>query len=407
MISVIPFLIRKGIQPFWNRIYQQIPNPLGKPVVWIHGVSLGEIKAAFSFFERLRALNPDAFFVITSTTQTGYEEAKKTCIQADAVCYFPLDFSWIVKKWVRRLSPVFLFLIEGDFWPHLFTEVKKNKGKIILLSGKMSDKSCKRFQIFSFLSKKLFGFLDSCLVQNEEHLQRFQNFVDRKKLFVGGNLKWDRNVESIDFTRWKTKLSLPSRVVTFASTHAPEEKLFLKELQEEDLFFILAPRHPERMEEVVSVLNKENISFFKWSQLENRNGTERVLLIDKMGQLPICYSLSRLVIMGGSYVKHVGGHNVLEPCFYGVPVYFGPHMWAQKEFVATVLHEQAAEQVDISDLKQKVRLFFSDSEKEKQMCQNAQRLYSRKENVTIKILAFLHQKYPAEKISFGHLLEKI
>ena len=340
-----------------QRLGASLPNPQGKPVIWIHGVSVGEIKAAQPLFRALKQKHPSAFFLITTTTATGQSEARRSLSEADAFCYLPLDFTFVVRRWVQKLRPQLFLLIESDFWPNLLAAIQRAGGKTILVSGKMSERSFKRFLLFSPLARCLFDRFDLLLVQNQTHHGRFFPFANPSRLHITGNLKLDFQPQIPDTSYWKGKISLP--VITIASTHAPEEEQILDALKNLDLFLFLAPRHPERFEAVAELLTQKKIPFIRFSQPHLQG--ERVVLVDAMGRLPLCYSLSRLAIVGGSFIPQIGGHNILEPCLYGAPVLFGPHMHAQEELTARVLEAKAGRQVPLNQLSSSIRDLLHDS----------------------------------------------
>lgn len=336
-----------------------LPKP-NKRVIWIHAVSVGEIKSAKALFKALQS--PDIYLFISTTTATGMAEAKRSLPDADFYSYLPLDFTWAVARFVKALNPVHFILVESDFWPNLLKSLKKNGTKISLVSGKMSDRSARRFNRLLFFSKRLFALFDHVCVQNEEYFHRFSPFTKRSHLHITGNLKLDLKAEVI-----KESLSLPQPVITVSCTHAPEEEIILDALAEGPWTLILAPRHPERFSEVAELLKRKKISFGRFSE----KTTGKVLLIDAMGKLPICYAQSRLAILGGSFIEHIGGHNLLEPCLYGVPVIFGPFTFKQNEFATRVLKAGAGLQIPYDALQKTVELFFSDFSMEKRMREGA------------------------------------
>ena len=334
---------------FLQRLGARIPDPKKRPVIWIHAVSVGEAKAAQPLFRALQREYPETFFLITTTTAAGQEEAKRSLSGAGAYRYLPLDFTWIVRRWAKALPPQYLLLIEGDLWPNLLAAVKKAGGKNILISGKISPRSARRFQILSPLSRKLFSRLDLLCVQNEEHADRFRPLVpDPSRIHITGNLKLDIEPQKVDIAHWRSLF--PGNSLTLSCTHAPEEDLLLDALKDGPWTLFLAPRHPERFDEVAQIILKKNLPYIRWSQLDKRRGGERVILVDAMGQLPICYSLSRLAIVAGSFTPKVGGHNVFEPCLYGCPSLFGPYTQTQREFVQRVLEAGAGRQLSLEDL---------------------------------------------------------
>jgi 3-deoxy-D-manno-octulosonic-acid transferase len=353
-----------------------------RPVIWIHAVSVGEVKAAQPLFEELRQKEPNAFFLITTTSATGQAEAKRSLSEADAFAYLPVDLTWIVNRWVKQLNPCRFILVESDFWFNLLTALKKNRTQISLVSGKMSERSARRFKRFSFFSKKLFSLFDHLCVQNEEQLQRYAPLIaDSSRLHATGNLKLDIKPQKIE-----GRLDLPELVITISCAHPTEEELLLDALQGGGWFIILAPRHPERFEAVAELLIKKNIPFSRWSRPKKEG---RVLLVDEMGRLPICYAHSRLAILGGSFVTHIGGHNVLEPCLYGSPVLFGPHMQGQAELAKRTLDAGAGLQAHPSQIRSIVNEFFNDIKKEEAMRKAAHELIQSSRGSTLHTLNVL------------------
>ncbi len=350
-----------------RRFFASIPDPEGKEAIWIHAVSVGEAKAAETFLQHLRALYPDAFILATATTETGLAEARRSLPSANAFALLPVDLRWIVRPWVKKLRPKLFLLVETDLWPNLLAAIRKTGGKSVLISGKMSERSAKRFSFFRPLSRKLFSLVDLCLIQNEQHARRFLPFVPADRIQVGGNLKLDHRPPPIDPEPFREILALENPAITLSCTHAPEEAELLGRLPLDRFFLFLAPRHPERFNEAAEILRKKQIPFFRWSRMEERRGGERVLLVDAMGKLPLCYSLSRLAIVAGSFQPRVGGHNILEPCLYGVPVFFGPYMHSQEELRARVLSAKAGSQVSYEELRPAVESFFSSPEIERKM----------------------------------------
>lgn len=362
-----------GIAPklFWDRFMRGKKHPLFRqrlgltppvcppPLIWIHAVSLGEVKSIESLLKELKAAYPNHFFLITTTSKTGNDEAKKRYPNA-YIAYLPLDFSWSVKRWVSALNPTCFILIEGDFWPNLLRALKKKKVKLFLVSGKISKKSLKRFLLFPQFSKKLFSLFDHLFVQSEEYKGRFSQLVDKpEKIEICGNLKWDQIKEEPPYL-----LSFSKPCITIACTHPKEEAMLIDALYSEKWQIILAPRHPERFAIVKQLLEKKNISFGLWSKGEKTQG---VILLDAMGKLPICYASSRLAILGGSFVPKIGGHNLLEPIFYRCPVFFGPFAFAQKALREKILSSGAGSEVVLENLKDAVEEFFLDGENEEKM----------------------------------------
>lgn len=328
-----------------------LPPAFSKKVIWIHTVSMGETRAAASLYQALRKAYPDTPFVVSTTTETGQAEAKRSLPNADAYFYLPLDISWIVAKLICRLQPSVLILVEGDIWPNLLKAAKKQGVKLFLVNGKISEKSTKRFGYFPNFTKRLFSLFDILCVQTKTYKDRFvQIGAPAEKIFVTGNLKYDAKFPELTasaLAEWKRELKIQpqDRVITIGSTHDPEEEQLTQALADiPNLKILLVPRHPERFE---ALAKRYPATYSKREQL---TGEERIILIDAMGVLPTCYQLSELAIVGGSFVDHIGGHNILEPIQCGIPVLFGPYMAAQKEMVNLVRSGKAGAQVLLSDV---------------------------------------------------------
>lgn len=337
------------------------------PVFWIHAISAGETKAATALIAQLQHIFPSAQIVISNTTRTGHMEAKKSLPQAKAHFFLPLDFSWIMRRLVKQVSPSALFLVESDFWFHLIYHVKKIGGKVVLVNGKISERSYKRFQFFSYFTQKLFPLFDLFLVQNNTYFERFSHLISSHKIHITGNLKWDVKPDLLSSSQkedLKKQLKLSNKAIIIASTHDPEEKWLLEKL---DLLWqlfpalkvLIAPRHPERFQNVSSLLQKKNYSYALSSNPSQITGEEQVLLIDQMGQLTKLYQIVDLAIVGGSFISHVGGHNIFEPVSVGTPVLFGPHMHTQRDLQQQILADHSGLEITLDNLVETISKLLS------------------------------------------------
>jgi 3-deoxy-D-manno-octulosonic-acid transferase len=345
-----------------DRLGFNLPKPPAKgPVIWIHAVSFGETRAVLPLYKQLRKSYPDHSIVISSTTETGHNEAKKILPDADAHFLLPLDFSWNMRRLCKRLKPKLLILVESDFWYQLLKAVKEQRGKIALVNGKISEKSAKRFKLFRFFAKRLFGLIDCFCVQNEHYATAFKEIgVDPAKITVTGNIKLDAAFPKLspqEKAEWKQNLGITAtdRVLVIGSTHEPEEEWLFGALdrvweQIPELKVIIVPRHPERFAHVAKHLRQRGLSVIAYSERAQKTGLERVVLIDAMGLLNTCYQLAEVAIVGGSFASHVGGHNIFEPAAVGVPVLFGPHMHDQPDLVRLILSAHAGQQLTLPEL---------------------------------------------------------
>jgi 3-deoxy-D-manno-octulosonic-acid transferase len=331
----------------------------GQEVIWIHAVSMGETRAIILLFHKIRAAYPDTAILISTTTETGHAEAKRSMPEADAHFFLPLDFSWTIRRVIQQLQPTRLILCESDFWLHLLKIAKERGVKIDLVNGKVSERSCKRFQRFTFFTRKLFANFDLFCVQSDRYRDRFVSMgIPDEKIYVTGNLKFDSSAKKMEISEsaaFKESLGMApnDQVLVIGSTHAPEEDWILSALSSvwkkiPDLKVILVPRQPERFHEVAHLIQQKEIAFRRLS--EKKKGNERLILVDAMGKLNQCYQIATVAIVGGSYILRVGGHNIFEPIVFGIPVLFGPHMHSQPDLEEIVLTSGSGKQVNIGQL---------------------------------------------------------
>ncbi len=364
-------LYRLGIKQY------NIKVPDNKTVYWIHAVSMGETKACVSLLKKIKESNPDSFIVFSSVTETGHEQAKKELYFADFLMFLPFDFSWIMKRLMKSLHPSHVILIETDIWYNFLKHAKKVNAKTSIVSAKISEKSQKRLHWFKFFAERLFSNVDLICAQNDLYKNRFLS-VCNKKVIVTGNLKYDSDVEVLNNDEINSLKKLVGEdVITVASTHHPEESLIFDVLssvfeEKRSMRIFLAPRHPERFNAVKSLLSEKNISFVNLSEIENIKD-ERVIFVDTMGKLNLCYQLSKLAIVGGSFTDKIGGHNILEPVMLSCFSVFGNNMRSQEDMKNLVLENKCGKQLDIKDLERFIMYEFnkiSDFQKNKEALLN-------------------------------------
>lgn len=323
-----------------------------RPLIWIHAVSLGETKAVAPLVKRLQQLPEKPLILLSTATETGHIEGKRNVASADYHVYLPLDFPFIINPIVKKVAPAMVVLVETDFWLNFQQTALKCGAQLILVNGKMSEKSYKRHLKFPRISKLLLGSFSSLCLQGPLYRERFIGLgLDESKVCVTGNMKLDASSATVDTTALKKQMGIheDDLVITCGSTHDPEEKMTLLAFQHllpqfPKLKLIIVPRHPERFDEVAYLIETLGIDYTRFSH-QNPSSEKRVVLLDTVGQLKSCYQISLLAFVGGSFKEKVGGHNILEPCFYGVPTLFGPFMHSQPDFLELVKNYQAGRQL--------------------------------------------------------------
>lgn len=366
-----------------------------KKLIWIHAVSVGETKAVAALAKKLKKELNDPIIVVSSVTDTGYAEAQRSLPFANYHVYMPFDLYFLIFPIIKRIKPDLVILSESDFWYNFLRCSKKYGAKLALVNGKISQKSLARFLNVPGFAKKLFSLLDVICVQNQLYRDRFLELgLDPKKIVVTGNMKLDEvypKLQPTELTEWRKQLGITSetQVLVAGSTHDPEEKMLLDALKEiweknPNLKVLIVPRKPERFSEVAALLSKRNIPFGRFSSLGVATGQEKVILIDTMGLLRKCYQLADVAFVGGSFTEKVGGHNIIEPCWYGVPVVFGPYTHTQTEFVSLVQEYRAGMQIPSDKFSQVLTSLLEDAPKRQELGQGGIRLVSEMSGATAK-----------------------
>lgn len=365
-----------------------------RPLIWVHAVSVGETKAVSSFIKLLRQKLQDPLIIISNATETGHAEAKRSISCADHHVYMPFDLRCIVKPIVKRIAPDLVILSETDLWYNFLQEAQKAGAHIFLVNGKLSDRSFNRFKKIPFFTKKLFAFFNLICVQSSHYYQRFEALgIQKDKLKVTGNLKFDDEYSYLDQGQkeiWKKQFQLSdnAKAVVVGSTHDPEENLILEQFQGvwkefPNTRLIIVPRHPERFDDVALLLEKKNIPFQRFSE-PGKQVNAKVILVDTMGVLRQCYQLADVAIVAGSFVSHVGGHNILEPSSYGVPVLYGPYMHSQPELMELMQKFQAGKQVEMINLGSTLLELLKDGDKRSHLGKNGLHMFKSTSGATQK-----------------------
>jgi 3-deoxy-D-manno-octulosonic-acid transferase len=378
----------------------------GRPLVWIHAVSLGETKAVAALAKTLKAELKNPRIIFSTTTETGYVEGCRM-ISADHHVYLPFDFGWIINPIVKRSAPNLVILCESDFWYNFLSSAKRSGAHIALVNGKISTRSLERFQRLPTFCKKLFNCIDQFCVQSNTYKRRFESLgVPPKKVIATGNMKFDGDyaklpAAQIDAWRQELGISHQDPVLVIGSSHHPEELLLLKEIHKvwqrcPELKVVLVPRHPERFNEVAGLLQKNNINFRRLSH-KNTHETSSVILIDAMGLLRKCYQLADIAVVAGSYTAKVGGHNILEPSWYGVPVLFGPHMYGQPDLLDLVVEYKAGLQVPLEEISDTLIALLQDTSRRKTLGDAGLKLANDVHGATNKTWRIIKKQVASEK----------
>jgi 3-deoxy-D-manno-octulosonic-acid transferase len=315
-----------------------------KKRVWIHAVSLGEIKSSETLIKQHLA---EGYQVLVSTsTDTAFSWAHK--IKEIELFYLPIDLSFNMRRFMKRLKPKKLIIVESDIWPQMLRFAKKERVCCQYVSAKISIRSFKRLMRCKPLARALYKNIDLIEVQNQHYLECFKKLgVEEARLKLGKNLKFVNSQRALKFNH--IELETREGVIMLSCTHEGEEKLLLSELH--DLMgkytLIVAPRHPERFDRVFELLRPFGVQKTS-SQL---SFYEPFILVDEMGVLDCYYNVSDCIVMGGSFVSDIGGHNLLEPLRHSKTLFFGPHMQNQVDITSYALTLDQCHQTPLESLK--------------------------------------------------------
>ncbi len=316
----------------WDeRRARRLPDTPPGPI-WIHGASVGEVGIVNSLAAEIRrTAGAEVPVVVSALTPTGRQRLAGPP-QVDAAFFLPLDFPETTRIVVRALRPSVLALVETELWPNLLEAAQSAGVPVVIVNGRLSSRRMARYRRFSALFRPRLSRLAHVGAQSPADAKRFVELgVPRSVVSVTGNIKYDLApppATAAEELRRRLRLEADRPVFICASTRDGEEMLLLDvvaAVREEfpNLLWIVAPRHLQRVEEVVGAVEERNLRHRRWSEGSAIEGTD-VLIVDTLGQLQTMFAVADLAFVGGTLVP-VGGHNVLEPAAAGVPVLFGPH----------------------------------------------------------------------------------
>jgi 3-deoxy-D-manno-octulosonic-acid transferase len=370
-----------------------------RPCVWFHGVSVGEIHLLRQVVARFRQRHSDCECVISTTTDTGFDEARKRFSDLQ-VFFWPLDFTWAVRRALSRVRPNLLILAEGELWPNMLRAAKWQSIPVAVINGRMSPRSLRRYQALGWLVRHLFANVDLFAVQTKEYADAFRRLgALPRHVVVTGSVKYDgveadrRNPRTEELRRL---LAIqPDELVWIAgSTQAPEEQIALDiyqraRLEYPNLRLILVPRQRERFDEVAALLQRLGQPFVRRSTLHSLTASPRhpVILVDTIGELGALWGLADVAFVGGSLDGRRGGQNMIEPAAYGAAVVFGPHVWNFRDTATRLVQAGGALQInDAVSLDAAVGKLLSDADERARLGSAARQFVQQQQGATERTL---------------------
>ena len=312
-----------------------------RQVIWVHSVSVGETIAAAPMIRRLQQEYPESVLLVTTMTPTGSEQVEKIFGNSVEHCYAPYDMPDAIARFLRRAHPAILVIMETELWPNLIQACHRRAIPVVLANGRLSEKSAAGYAKVEALARPMLGQLSVVAAQTQADGERFlQRGVEEKALEVTGNIKFDlqlsdtlREKAAVLKKQWQGSTDRP--VWLAASTHRGEDEIILAAYEtvlksHPDVLLVLVPRHPERFEEVADLCSASNYQVERRSTSQAReselSSQVQIVLGDTMGELLSFCGASDMTFVGGSLVD-VGGHNLIEPAAWGVPVLSGPYLF--------------------------------------------------------------------------------
>ena len=350
--------------------------------IWIHAASVGEVRSAEALVRELKVLAPARRVLVSTFTATGHRVAR-AIPGVDAAIYLPLDFAWIVRRALNTFDPSLLVIIETEIWPNLLRAAFRRGIPIALLSGRLSERAFERYSILrAFFCRVLRCFTVLGMQSPGDAARIVQLGAEATRVIVAGSLKYAaRPMESHEQMSGSVR-DRGRQWVVAGSLHRGEEEILLKALKSArtrcpKLSMVLAPRHPERFDEVEQLLIKSPFAFQRKSRVAaEQYFAHDVLLLDTVGELPEFFAAGDIAFVGGSLID-AGGHNALEPARLKKPILFGPHMTNFASIAEEMKRSGAALEVrDAEELANALVDLLSDADERRRMGDSAEKIAS-------------------------------
>ncbi len=348
---------RGGIRERMGRVPSRLAIS-SAATIWVHAVSVGEVLAVSRLITEMRQRFGGFRIVVSTTTVTGQKLARDK-FGAENVFYFPLDFAAAIRPYLEALKPRLVVLAETEFWPNFLLLAKAAGAKLTVVNARISDRSYPGYRRWRFFLRRTLSHVDLFLTQTEEDRRRLINIgAAATRVQVSGNLKFDISPPAappiVGSLRTALEKTGAGPVIVAGSTMEGEESLLLRSFEivrgsHAMAVLILAPRRPERFDAVADLVKSLGLPCWRRSLWSGEDLGGGVLLLDSIGELAGVYALATVAFVGGSLVEH-GGHNILEPAQYGVPVLVGPHYENFRDIVNLFRSQDAVRVVGPAEL---------------------------------------------------------
>jgi len=374
-------------------------------LIWVHAVSVGEVLAVGRLVEDMRGTFPDHRVLVTTTTGTGQALARKR-FGDDKVFYFPMDFAFAIRPYLRALRPQMIVLAETEFWPNFLRLARASGARIAVVNARISDRSWPRYQRFPWALRKMLAHVDLFLAQTETDAERLRSIgAAAERVSVTGNLKYDVTPPSppavVEFLRQSLAAENAGPVLVCGSTVEDEEPPLLKafqtlRVQYSRAVMMLAPRHPERFDDVAFLIRQLALPFARRSLWRGEPLAGGILLLDSMGELAALYALADVAFVGGSLVPR-GGHNIIEPAQQGVAIVVGRHTENFRDIVGLFQSRDAVRIVGLAELPVTLMHLLADDAERRALGRRAQETMRSQTGATSRTLDALQNLLADER----------
>lgn len=333
-IFLLRLLIRGSIDSTylknWKERYGFLKFSIFEKCVLIHCVSLGEVNAIIPLIKIIKKKYINLPILLTTTTLTGLNQAKKILLNSVYYAYLPYDLLNIIKRFFKHINPKLVIIVEREIWPNLFKELYLRNIPIVLANARLSERSFKKYKKIKIFIKNVLNYINIIASHSYEDGNRFLHLgVNKKNLKIIGNIKFDINYTfNLQKKTYANFIRQNYCVWIAASTHPGEEKIILKLHKNllkkfPNLMLILAPRHPERFKKVSRIIKKLKLNFITYKNRNNIDPSTNIILYNEIGKLIHFYKISDIAFIGGSLLNY-GGHNPIEAAINKLPIITGP-----------------------------------------------------------------------------------
>ncbi|MBN2227347.1 MAG: hypothetical protein JW763_08275 [candidate division Zixibacteria bacterium] len=309
------------------------PEDISRPV-WLHASSMGEVQVMGILAERLRKQNPDIELFVTVMTETGYARACEIMGGPHAVGFLPLDYHAPIKRFLHTITPRAAVFIETEIWPNLVMALGQHAIPIFLANGRLSEKSSRRYYAFRSGLRRVLGQYTRLMVQSDIDRTRYEHIgAPGERVEVFGSLKFDAPVQRLTpeqkaAIRARLPFSENCRLLVAGSTRNGEHEKILAVFQQlhqqcDDIRLLMVPRHLDKLDAIAKAIQERGLNGVRYSEDKTKRDDIAVVLVDVMGILNDLYGIAEIAFVGGT-LTDIGGHNILEPVWKGVPVVYGP-----------------------------------------------------------------------------------